>query len=839
MSLQIRRGTAAQLANITPVVGELIYTTDTQAVFVGDGSTAGGIPVAVGGSGNVSGTNLLTAGIASATGNVYGNNIFATGFVSATGNVTGNYVLGNGALLTGIVTSATAITNGTSEVNIGASNGNANISINGTSNVVVVSNTRVAVTGAITATGNITGSYIFGNGSQLTDVVAATVGTLPSLSVTGNTISGNINVLGSQTTVGNVVGGNILTGGTISAVGNITVNAGGFFIGNGSQLTGIVSTYSNANVAAYLPTHTGNVAGGNILVTGIISAGGNITGANVSATNLSGTILTASQTNITSLGTLSALTVTGNITGGNLRTAGLITATGNIDGGNINSAGSVTATGNIQGGNLRTAGLITATGNVEGGNINSAGTISAAGNITGGNISTAGAFGAASLSASGNITGGNIRTAGLITATGNIDGANLTTGGRVLATGNVTGSNLTTGGIVTAIGNVIGANFLTLGSLSAAGNIIGSNFATSANISAGNIQTTGIGNVGQLTVSNDAIIGGNLTVNGNISYVNVETFNVEDPIIGLGRGANNAPLASDDGKDRGEQLWYYSGSEKSAFIGYDNSAGKLLGATSVTIANELVSIVEYGNVVFGNVEAQGTISAVGNITGGNINTSGILSITGNVTGGNLVTAGVVTATGNIQGGNLVTAGLISATGAITGAAITGTSLTVSTGNVTCGNIVNSNANGVGNIGSASTYFNTLFATATSAQYADLAEKYTSDADYAPGTVVMFGGDAEVTRCDTDSCSAVVGVVSSNPAYLMNSGLTGEHVAAVALMGRVPCAVQGPVTRGALMVSAGNGRARAETNPAPGTIIGKAVESFNGSVGTIEILVGRV
>jgi hypothetical protein len=408
-----------------------------------------------------------------------------------------------------------------------------------------------------------------------------------------------------------------------------------------------------------------------------------------------------------------------------------------------------------------------------------------------------------------------------------------------LATGNVTGSNITTGGIVTAIGNIIGQNFLTAGSLSAAGNIIGSNFATSANISAGNIQTTGIGNVGQLTVSNDAIIGGNLTVNGNVSYVNVETFNVEDPIIGLGRGANNTPLTVDDGKDRGEQLWYYSGSEKSAFIGYDNSAGKLLGATDVTIANELVTINAYGNVVFGNVEAQGTVVAVGNISGGNITTAGLLSITGNITGGNLVTAGLVTATGNIQGGNLRTAGLISATGAITGAALTGTSLTVSTGTVTCGNIVNSNANGVGNIGSASTYFNTLFATATSAQYADLAENYTADADYAPGTVVMFGGTAEVTKCDHDACPAVVGVVSTQPAYLMNSTLTSEHVATVALMGRVPCVVQGPVTRGALMVSAGNGRARAETNPAPGTILGKAVESFTGDVGTIEILVGRV
>lgn len=826
MSLQIRRGTAAELANITPVVGELIYTTDSKAVFVGDGSTTGGVPVAVGGSGNVTGTNLLTAGIASATGNVYGNNVFATGFVSATGNVSGNYILGNGALLTGITTSATAITNGTSQIAIGSSNGNANISINGAGNVVVVSSTTVAVTGAVSATGNITGSFFFGNGSQLTGITAASVGTLPSLSVTGNIVSGNVNVLGTQTTVGNVVGGNILTGGTVSATGNVTAGAGSFFIGNGSQLTGIVSTYGNANVAAYLPTYTGNITAGNILASGIVSATGNLTAGNVSATNLTGTLLTGSQPNITTVGTLGNLTVSGNVGTGN------VNVTANVIAGNLLTGGSISATGNITGGNLIGTGISGTLLTTSQPNLTSIGTLSSltvTSNITGGNVLTGGV-----VSATGNVTGGNVRTAGLITATGNIDGANITTGGRVLATGNVTGGNLTTGGQVVALANISGANVLTTGIVSAAGNITAANFFTAANIVAGNIQLTGIGSYGELSVVGNGIIGGNLTVNGTTTYVNVSTLAVEDPIISLGRGADDSPLISDDGKDRGEQLWYYSGSEKSAFIGYDNSAGKLLGATSVTISNEIVTIVDYGTAVFGNIESQGTISATGNITGANLNTTGTFSTTGNITGGNIITGGQISATGNVTAGNLKTAGLISATGAITGS-----SLTVSTGNITCGNIVNSNANGVGNIGSASTYFNTLFATATRAQYADLAECYSADAEYAPGTVVMFGGSAEVTACNQDACSAVVGVVSTNPAYLMNSELVGDHVVAVALMGRVPCQVQGPVSKGSLMVSAGNGRARAETNPAPGTIVGKAVQAFSGDVGTIEILVGRV
>ena len=83
-------------------------------------------------------------------------------------------------------------------------------------------------------------------------------------------------------------------------------------------------------------------------------------------------------------------------------------------------------------------------------------------------------------------------------------------------------------------------------------------------------------------------------------------------------------------------------------------------------------------------------------------------------------------TGNVTGGNVTTGGLISATGAVTGAAITGTSLTVSTGTVTLGNIVNANGNGIGNIGSSTVYFNTVFGKATTAQYADVAERFAAD-----------------------------------------------------------------------------------------------------------------
>jgi hypothetical protein len=134
---------------------------------------------------------------------------------------------------------------------------------------------------------------------------------------------------------------------------------------------------------------------------------------------------------------------------------------------------------------------------------------------------------------------------------------------------------------------------------------------------------------------------------------------------------------------------------------------------------------------------------------------------------------------------------------------------------------------------------TFVGVATSAQYADLAESYLADDAYPPGTVVSFGGDQEVTICTVDSDTAVAGVVSTNPAYEMNAGLQGQYVCQVALMGRVPCQVKGPVSKGSLMVSAGDGFARASTAPDPGTIIGKALENFEGDQGIIEVVVGRV
>jgi hypothetical protein len=112
-------------------------------------------------------------------------------------------------------------------------------------------------------------------------------------------------------------------------------------------------------------------------------------------------------------------------------------------------------------------------------------------------------------------------------------------------------------------------------------------------------------------------------------------------------------------------------------------------------------------------------------------------------------------------------------------------------------IINGGANATGNIGSSSSYFNTVYATASTALYADLAENYLADAEYSPGTVVVFGGEKEITVTTETADERVAGVISTNPAYLMNSGEPGLPVA---LRGKVPVRVVGPVTKGDSLVT---------------------------------------
>lgn len=128
---------------------------------------------------------------------------------------------------------------------------------------------------------------------------------------------------------------------------------------------------------------------------------------------------------------------------------------------------------------------------------------------------------------------------------------------------------------------------------------------------------------------------------------------------------------------------------------------------------------------------------------------------------------------------------------------------------------------------------------TSARYADLAERYEADTAYDLGTVVVIGGDKEITETHKRADVSVAGIISENPGYKMNAD-AGTNITHpyVALRGRVPCKVIGPVKKGQLLVSSSYpGYAEAfKTGDSPNAVIAKALEDFNGVKGLIEVLV---
>ena len=179
-------------------------------------------------------------------------------------------------------------------------------------------------------------------------------------------------------------------------------------------------------------------------------------------------------------------------------------------------------------------------------------------------------------------------------------------------------------------------------------------------------------------------------------------------------------------------------------------------------------------------------------------------------------------------------------GDITNVAVSGTGLSGggSSGSVTISsNATSANTAGaiVARDGSGNFSAGVISATATSARYADLAENYEADAEYEAGTVVKLGGEKEITMSDSDNDSAVFGVISTDPAHLMNADCEGIALP-VALAGRVPCKVVGPVAKGDLLISAGEGRAKSDNAGQAGHIIGKALGANEDGEGVIEVFV---
>jgi len=251
---------------------------------------------------------------------------------------------------------------------------------------------------------------------------------------------------------------------------------------------------------------------------------------------------------------------------------------------------------------------------------------------------------------------------------------------------------------------------------------------------------------------------------------------------------------------------------------FDASAGTLK-SSNLTTGSALNNGTFTGLWTFSQVTAfTSSITANGGIVTNNANVT---------VGTGTVSAATVTAT--TLTGTLSTAAQTNITSVGTLSALT-VSGALTTTNITTGSAL-----------TAGTFTGTWDITGQlQATYGDLAEFYEGDQDYAPGTVLVFGGDKEVTTTDIINDTRSAGVVTTDPAYVMNREQKGIAVC-IALAGRVPCKVVGRVKKGDMLTtSATPGYAVKALTPTLGAVIGKALEDKDyGEAGVIQVAVGRV
>jgi len=434
------------------------------------------------------------------------------------------------------------------------------------------------------------------------------------------------------------------------------------------------------------------------------------------------------------------------------------------------------------------------------------------------------------------------------------------------------------------------ANFTIIG-----GNTVSLSGTFSATTITGPLTTASQPNVTSVGTLSGLVVAGNITPSANITYNlgnNTNRFNdlyLANSTIYLGSqtiGANTTSVS-------------ISGQLVANIVG--NISGNATTAGTVTTAAQpnitsvgtLTSLAVTGNISGANITGThyGAATGLTSIPGANVSGAVSFATTANaVAGANVSGAVSFATTANAVAGANVSGTVSSATtsGTVTTAAqpnITsvGTLTSVSvTGNSTTGGIKTDNyyyANGVsisfagsysnsnvaaylptytGQVGTgAAIHYGTTLTTGSNstagvitgnwsltagsrlnATYADLAEYYEADAIYLPGTVLAFGGNKEVTIAE-DGTNKVAGVVSTDPAYVMNMKCKGEHIVALALQGRVPTKVRGTIHKGDMLVSGGDGYARNSASPQMGTVIGKALQNFDGIEGVIEVAVGRL
>jgi len=402
------------------------------------------------------------------------------------------------------------------------------------------------------AIGNISATFITGTVQSANQPNIRKVGLLDGLAVEGNMTGGNISLTGNvdaarmnagffsatTMTVG-TMSGNVLGTLTGNVSGNVSGNISGDFSGN---VAGNVSGNISGNLSG---TMTGNVSGN---VSGNISGNIGVPGTTTQLLFNDGGIANA-HTGATYNRTTGLMSITANLSAGNLVSTGIMFATSSANVASLISRGDADVTGNVTGANLVTNGILRVQGNANVGNITTTrldGTVvSVSGNVSGANLIASGIIrvvGSAALEGGANINGtivnaGNVTTANVnvttklttldLSARGNLDGANITTGGILAVVGNASAGNLSTG-IIVATGNINGGANTSI--------TIGGSFVSSGLANVGSFKTTGnasidgIANVGTLTSQGNVTVSQQIFATGNINataaWVNAQNANI-------------------------------------------------------------------------------------------------------------------------------------------------------------------------------------------------------------------------------------------------------------------------------------------------------------------------
>ena len=559
--------------------------------------------------------------------------------------------------------------------------------------------------------------------------------------------------------------------------GILLANSIPFSTGESIQFIGTTFGGIRANTTYYILTNSANV------ITVSLTPGGNTVG--LTTANGTANVYATGGRAISSISGSGSGTQAGGTNGTvQINSNGVLYGDSNL----IYSSSNLSVTGNIIASATVNAVSVTST--------NLQGTLVSASNAQP-NITSVGTL--TSLAVTGNITSGNANL-------GNLASANYFTG--TLTTN--AQPNITSVGTLTSLtvtGNISGAN------------LIGNHYGNGAALS----SLTGANVTGQV---GNALLAGTVYTNAQPNITSVGTLSSLTVTGNIASGnANLGNLATAN---------YFSG----------NHSGNGANLSSITGANVTGQV--------GNALVAGTVytNAQPNIT--SVGTLSSLTVTNKVTAGQLQGDGGNLS--NIQGANV--SGTVSSASSATSATSATTAGTVTTAaqpNITSvGTLANLTVNastGFVQTPVLTTGANTTAGTITgnfslstgsklNATYADLGEYYAADSLYEPGTVLMFGGSNEVTIAD-DATNKVAGVVSTNPAYVMNSDINCEYPIVLALQGRVPCKVRGNIKKGDMLISGGSGYARPSNSPLMGTVIGKALADFNGIEGIIEIAVSRL